>query len=58
MSLVPQTNKHSKVRVTGIIKSSLRGEAETNLTGNHDVAGLIPVLAQWVKDPASPRAVV
>ena len=24
----------------------------TNLTRNHEVVGLIPALAQWVKDPA------
>ena len=26
----------------------------TNLTRNHDVAGLVPALAQWVDDPALP----
>ena len=30
----------------------------TNLTRNHEVSGLIPSLAQWVKDLALLRAVV
>ena len=29
-----------------------RGAAQTNLTGIHEVSGLIPGLARWVKDPA------
>ena len=29
-----------------------------NPTRNHEVSGLIPGLAQWVKDLVSPRAVV
>ena len=27
-------------------------QRETNSTKNHDVSGLTPGLAQWVKDPA------
>ena len=32
--------------------SSHHGAVEMNLMGNHEVSGLIPGLAQWVKDLA------
>ena len=35
-------------------KRSRGGAAKTNPTRNLEVVGLIPGLAQWVKDPASP----
>ena len=35
-------------------RSSHRGAAETNLTGNHEVVCSIPGLAQWVKYPMLP----
>ena len=38
--------------------SSCHGAVETNLTRNHGVVGLIPGLAQWVKDLTLPGAVV
>ena len=38
-------------------RSSHFGLVATNLTSNHEDAGLIPSLAQWVKDLVLPKAV-
>ena len=41
-------------RKNALFWSSHRGASETNPTRNHEVAGSLPGLAQWVKDPVLP----
>ena len=38
------------LKLEALIRSAYRGSVETNLTSNHEDAGLIAGLAHWVKD--------
>ena len=51
-----QTNKQNTD--WSVLGSSYCGSMVTNATSNYEDAGLIPGLAQWVKDWVLPRAVV
>ena len=43
-----------KINFKKTFRTSHRGTAEMNLTRNDEVAGSIPGISQWVKDPVLP----
>ena len=48
--LIYKTNRLKGIE-NKLVGSFCCGAVETNLTRNHEIAGLIPGLAPWVKNP-------